>query len=394
MRDQTVGEVAARRHLEARLLEVFARWGYREVATPTLEYLDTLVHGAGPGIGDRLMKLVDSGGEVLTLRPEMTVPLARFAATRLLPAGPQPWRLAYIAGVFRGQDRGSGRLREFTQAGIELIGDGGLHADAEVIALAAECMHAAQVSGAVISVGHAGYLRGILATLPETVAEPARDLLYRRAFADLSGLLPAGRALDALRMLPTLRGPDSLQRARPLATTAESRHALDALAAVLDAVSAYGQPVRIDVDLGLIRDFEYYSGTVFEAHGPRASMPLLGGGRYDGLLARFGHRAPATGFAIGLEPVLEAAATPGHARKTAALRYAPDAYRKAVRVAARLRDAGMAVVVLPEGVEAGESACTIAVTARELVVWFEDRQTPTTVDDVVDAVQAVLEASG
>ncbi|HWP29651.1 MAG TPA: ATP phosphoribosyltransferase regulatory subunit, partial [Chloroflexota bacterium] len=93
MRDQGPEEVAARRRLEERLLELFARWGYREAATPTLEYLETLLRGAGPGVGDRVLKLVDAGGEVLALRPEMTVPLARFAAARLLPAGRTPLRL-------------------------------------------------------------------------------------------------------------------------------------------------------------------------------------------------------------------------------------------------------------------------------------------------------------
>lgn len=394
MRDQTAGEAAARRRLETGLLEVFVRWGYEEVITPTLEYLDTLLHGAGPGLGDRLIKMVDSGGEVLALRPEMTVPLARFAATRLLSAGHRTLRLAYLAAVFRGQERGSGRLREFTQAGVELIGVGGLHADVEVIALAAEALRAAHADGAAISVGHAGFLRGILGTLPEPAAAAARDLLYRRAFADLASLLPAGPVLDALRLLPTLRGPDALDRARMLAITAESHAALDALHQVLDGVRAYDQAASVEVDLGLIRDFDYYSGVVFEAHGPRTGMPLLGGGRYDGLLARFGHEAPATGFAIGLEPVMEMTSMRVVRRPVVALSFAAGAYRRAARIAVRLRGVGLAVVMIPEGADSGEPSCMVDVGDEDLVVRRGDRAVAAQADDVTRAVQSALEADG
>jgi ATP phosphoribosyltransferase regulatory subunit len=387
MPDQTADHVAARRHLEGRLLHLFAAWGYTEVATPTLEYLDTLLHGAGPGVADRLLKMVDSGGEILTLRPEMTVPLARFAATRLLPAGRGPLRLAYMAPVFRGQERGSGQLREFTQAGVELIGEGGLAADAEVIALAAEALRVAGVAGASISVGHAGFLRGLLASLPDRIAEAARDLLYRRAFAELHRLVPPGPSLEALRRLPTLRGPDALERARPLAVTEESRAALGALRVVLDRVAAHQPAVRVDLDLGLIRDFDYYSGVVFEAHGPRAGWPLLGGGRYDDLLARFGQPAPATGFAIGIERLLEVTAARPSPRRVVAVAYHGDAYGDAVQVAARLRGAGLAAVVAADAA-AGDYAGVVTVLPDGLRVEIGGCRATVTLDRLVQTVQA------
>jgi ATP phosphoribosyltransferase regulatory subunit len=390
MRDQTADEVAARRRIETKLLEVFRRWGYEEIATPTLEYLDTLVHGAGPGVGDRLLKLVDAGGEVLTLRPEMTVPLARFAATRLLPARRWPLRLAYAATVFRGQERGSGRLREFTQAGVELVGDGGLHADIEVIALAGDALRAAGMPGASISVGHAGFLRGVLATLPDDAADTARDLLYRRAFAELGRLIPAGPALSMLRVLPTLRGPGALERARPLATARESQEALDVLAEVLEGVAVHSLAVRVEVDLGLIRDFDYYSGVVFEAHGPRAGMALLGGGRYDTLLARFGQAAPATGFAVGVEHVLEATAPRDGRPRPIAVLFASAAYALAARAAASLREAGFVVVLTAEDVDIGEVAATVRVTGDGLLVRAGSREVAVTPGDVVEVVGAAV----
>ena len=93
LRDVLPQEAAQRSRVIVQLREEFRRWGYREVATATLEYLDTFVHGAGPSIQDQLFKIVDSGGDLLALRPDMTLPIARMAATRLLPGAATPLRL-------------------------------------------------------------------------------------------------------------------------------------------------------------------------------------------------------------------------------------------------------------------------------------------------------------
>lgn len=394
MRDQSAAEVANRRRLEGRLLALFARWGYVEVATPTLEFYETFLRGAGPGIGDRLLKLVDNGGEVLAMRLEMTVPLARLAATRLLPAGRVPVRLSYVAPVFRGQERGSGRQREFIQAGVELIGAAGPRADAEVIALAAEALKVAGVAGAVIGVGHTGFLRGVMSTLPEAAVDVTRDLLYRKAFADLDATALPGQARELLRVLPTLRGAGALGRAAGLVTNGEGRAALEALGRILEAVEVHAPEVQVEVDLGLIRDFDYYSGVVFEAHGPHSGLPLLGGGRYDDLLAGFGHPAPATGFALGVERILEVAAEADGCAAPIVVAYAGDCYSKAVAVAARLREAGMPTVVDPVGnAPAAEEALCIAVVAgRGLRVLCGSREEEATGETVVEAVRAVMAA--
>ena len=396
MRDHTSEDVGARRRLEARIHDVFARWGYAEVATPTLEYLETFLRAAGPTFADRLMKLVDSGGEVLALRPEMTVPIARLAATRLLPAGTSPLRVSYIATVFRGQDAGSGRLREFIQAGAELIGDGSVHADIEVITLAAEALQTARPQQPSISVSHAGFLRGILAMLPEEDADTVRDVLYRRAFADLDRVVPAGAARDALRMVPTLRGPRALERAAPLAVSGESRAALELLRTVLDGVGAHDLAVRVEVDLGLIRDFDYYSGIVLEAHAGGVGQPLLGGGRYDGLLARFGHAAPATGFALSVERLLEAGTVEDLGRATIVMRYALGAYRRAVRAAGILRDAGLGVAIVPAGASDGvdRPGCTVTIGEDAFGVSTNGERGAAHSRDLVDRVRSALEADG
>jgi ATP phosphoribosyltransferase regulatory subunit len=278
---------------------------------------------------------------------------------------------------------------------VELIGEAGVDADVEVIALAAEALLTAGLDRPAISVGHAGFLRGILSTLSEASAEAARDLLYRKAFAELESVIAPGPVLEALRLLPSLRGPDALDRAQPLAMTADSRAALDVLRVVLDGVGAHAQPVGVEVNLGLIRDFEYYSGIVFEAHAPRGGMPLLGGGRYDDLLARFGHPAPATGFAIGLEErVLTAVADKARLRPAVVARYTPGQYRGAVQIAVQLRRVGLAAVVAsvdsPPG--SGPAVCAVTVTPNGFVVESDGRTQLATAEEVLDAVRSAMGA--
>jgi ATP phosphoribosyltransferase regulatory subunit len=373
MRDLVAADVAQRRRVESRLIDTFTRWGYAEVATPTLEYLDTLVHGTGPAAGDRLLKLVDSGGEVLALRPEMTVPIARLAATRLLPAaGAGPLRLSYLCSVFRGQERGSGMAREFRQAGVELLGDASAYADAEMIGLAGSALRAAGIAEPTIAVGHAGFLRGVLAGLPSAASDAVRDLLYRRAFADLESELPAGPELAVLQLLPTLRGHDAIARARAMTAGGESRVALDALDAVIALARRYDGGVRIEVDLAQIRDFDYYTGVIFEAHAPRSGVPLLGGGRYDNLLERFGHAAPATGFAIGVEYVLEAQQGAAAEPVPVVVVFEPDRHAGAVRAATRLRDAGIAVIMAAAAARPRAEACVITADAGDRFVVRAD----------------------
>src|SRR5438128_4166419 len=120
-RDLGPAEAERRSALASRLREQFARWGYREVVTPTLEFLETIVHGTGPGIEDQLVKVID-GAAVLALRPEMTVPIARLAAMRPLRRAAGPLRLCYVAPVFRSPGRGLGLVREFAPVGVGLRG--------------------------------------------------------------------------------------------------------------------------------------------------------------------------------------------------------------------------------------------------------------------------------
>ncbi|MCS7234748.1 MAG: ATP phosphoribosyltransferase regulatory subunit [Armatimonadota bacterium] len=343
LRDWAPEELAALRAVEGRLRRSFEAWGYQEVATPALEYLDTWSRGMGSRRPASLFVVVDRTGELLALRPEMTVPVARFVATR--------WRggvarLYYVGSVFRG-DPGRGNSREFPQAGAERVGDGGPDADAEVVALAVEALQQAGVRAVRVGLGHAGFLRALLDAAGLGDGGPvAQEALYRRDFVTLSSLLDTAPA-DVRRVvldLPSLRGAEALGRARALGV---GREALEELEAVVEALRPYGVDGAVEVDLGIIRDFDYYTGLVLEAYAAGSGAPLLGGGRYDQLLERFGSPQPAVGFAVHVERVLAAcgqAAAPAPALQVA---YDAPSRHRALAWAQRARAAGLRVAAGP-----------------------------------------------
>jgi ATP phosphoribosyltransferase regulatory subunit len=357
-RDWLALETSRAHAVAAGVLGAMRRWGYREVITPTLEYLEVLVRGEGAGAADRLFKIIDRGGEILALRPEMTTPVARLVTTRLRHA-PLPLRLSYAGQVFRGRETGSGRLR----VGCELIGSSTLDADAEIVALAAEALAATGAPDGSLSLGHVGYLRGIMAgfDLSNEDAAGVQSLLYQKDFVGLRALLerhgiPSDR-MAALMSLPTLRGEGALDEAQRMASTPEGRRAVEELRGLTGMLRAYGVGESVTVDLSIIRDFEYYTGIVFEGHTAALGVPLLGGGRYDRLLERFGWPLPATGFAVRIERVLAADADhESEWEPDVMLVHDAGCRDAALRCAQGLRAAGLVVTVDVLGRSWGEVA--------------------------------------
>ncbi|MGZ4032997.1 MAG: ATP phosphoribosyltransferase regulatory subunit, partial [Tumebacillaceae bacterium] len=131
VRDVLPPLAARKREVEKSIAKVFSRWGYEEIVTPTFEYADTFLNGAFRSDEDNMFKFIERSGRTVVLRPDMTAPIARVVSS-LLKEQPLPIRLSYDASIFRTQDSTAGRDAEFTQAGVELIGDATPDADAEV----------------------------------------------------------------------------------------------------------------------------------------------------------------------------------------------------------------------------------------------------------------------
>jgi ATP phosphoribosyltransferase regulatory subunit len=307
-RDVLPDEMRELRRLHLALIGVFEERGYGEVATPAIEYDEVLARGDGR-TADTAYRFFDGSGDLLALRSDMTVPIARLIATRYAKAE-MPLRLCYLANAYRAVRPQRGQMREFAQAGVELIGAPAPDGTAEVVEVLEAALDAAGLERAVIGLGDADLYRQLLAEFG--VDGEARDsILARLAAHDLVGLETELSELQGVSddqvatcvALSQLRGgKEVLEEARALGGTAVER-ATARLGETLEALEARGVAQRVQIDLGLLRDLGYYSGAILEVYDPALGHVLGGGGRYDGLLKRFGIDQPAAGFALYMERV-------------------------------------------------------------------------------------------
>ncbi len=318
-RDVLPDEMRELRRLHRALIDVFEARGYGEVSTPAIEYDEVLARGDGRTAGSAY-RFFDGSGELLALRSDMTVPIARLVASRYAAAEP-PLRFCYLANAFRAVRPQRGQMREFVQAGVELIGAPAPQGTAEVVEVLEAALDAAGLDRAVIGLGDADLYRQLLAELG--VDEAAREaILGRLAVHDLVGLelelSQAGIGDEQVQTCLTLSqlrgGREVLDQARELGGEAVAR-ATARLGETYAALAERGAAGRVQVDLGLLRDLGYYSGAILEVYDPALGYVLGGGGRYDGLLRRFGLDLPAAGFALYLERVHIAQAEEGSRRR-------------------------------------------------------------------------------
>jgi ATP phosphoribosyltransferase regulatory subunit len=347
-------EAAQRRAVEAKLLSVFQRWGFREIITPTFEYSEVFEQPAGEDADDQIFKFVDrQTGRLLALRVDITPQVARLVATTLRHA-PLPLRLAYSETVFRYHEPRAGRQREFKQIGVELIGLDRPEADAEMIAMAVEGCQAIGLTEFQIDVGQVEVVRGLLNTLqpPPPVRSRLVSAIHRKDSLELEQLLrgiPAEPGVkEAILALPRLYGrKEILDLTASLAFPPASRAALENLAEVVTILENYGLAEHVILDLAEAHAFEYYTGVVFGAFARGLGYQLSSGGRYDHLISQFGYPCPATGFTFDLERVMAALEVAQALPKVSGpdvllIDFSPDK-STAHRLARLLRDRGLAV---------------------------------------------------
>lgn len=374
-RDFLPKEAATKRAVEQSIAKLFASFGYEEVVTPTMEYLETLTTSSGRTQEPHLFKMFDRNNHTLALRHEMTTPIARLAVSRLKDA-PLPLKLSYLTSVFRFRSNQPGRQCEFHQAGVELLGVSNAFADAEIISLAAQALSVAGLNDFAICLGQADFAAGLMETLPHDVQAQIKSAIERHDIVTLNNL----DIDDALKKIPTLQGgQEILSEARTLADNDRSRRALDNLTEIYRLLEVYGVAEKISFDLGLIRDFGYYTGMVFEAYAPGVGYSLAGGGRYDRMLEDFGAARPATGFALGIERILDARNFQGVAENSRAkdfyVSYAAGHEADAIRKAAELRAAGKVVEVslTPQTKVAAEKSCVEKFCMEFIYLATEDK---------------------
>jgi ATP phosphoribosyltransferase regulatory subunit len=293
-RDVLPDEMRELRAITSALHGVFEGAGYGELYTPAIEYESVERMAGGHGV---YRMFDETTGEMLALRSDMTVPIARVVGTRYATADP-PLRFCYFAHAYRAVRPQRGQPREFLQAGIELVGSPAPEGTAEALTVLCRSLDAAGLRAYRVGVGDASLFPALLAGLdvPEEVrARMLRELVER----DYVGLEHEAQELgvrdEVLRVAQLRGGPEVLEGSPgPVADACEGLRAVHAL---LDPDVA----ARVIFDLGLLRDLDYYTGAVFEVYDPALGAPLGGGGRYDDLLGRFGRPLPAVGFALGID---------------------------------------------------------------------------------------------
>ena len=317
-RDFSAEEATLREEIIFNVQQLFAKSGYTPIETPTLEIMDVLE--AGGHVPASPFKLFDSQGELLAMRPDVTMQVARMCSTRYAGCT-APLRFRYTQRVFREADtRLQAVTREMTQIGIECIGQKGAAADAEVIGLMTEALIAAGVPDFKLALATVGVLRALLAASQGTPAWQKSILQAYHAsnFVDLDALTESesaqfaasGARADvarAIRLLARIRGgQEAIAAARLLVEPLKCADGLDEFEQTYALLCARGLRERIMIDFSVMSSFDYYTGVVFEAYAPQIGTSLGSGGRYDHMLAAYGQDRPAAGFAFYLEQVMTA----------------------------------------------------------------------------------------
>lgn len=350
--------------LRRRLLDRFRSYGYEMVMPPLLEYIESLLTGAGSDLNLRTFKLVDQlSGRTLGLRADMTPQVARIDAHLLNRQGVT--RLCYAGNVLHTRPRGLHATREQIQIGAEIYGHGGLEADVEIQQLMLDALRLAGLAKVRLDLCHAGVLAALMDGQPAVTAlgETLYEALAGKDVPQLAELTASLEPVtrDALRALPMLYGDASVlaeARAR-LPQRPEIGRALDDL----EFLAGQVEGAEVMIDLADLRGYAYHSGVMFSAYVDGVPNAVARGGRYDQIGQAYGRARAATGFSLDLREV--ARVSPVEARSSAIL--APWQHGDALRASvAALRDAGEVVIQALPGHEhdLDEFACDRVLVER------------------------------
>ncbi|GAA0352464.1 ATP phosphoribosyltransferase regulatory subunit [Bacillus horti] len=351
MRDILPTDVERKEEVLLRIQKVIKRWGYERIETPTLEFYDT-VGGVSATLEQKLFKLLDRSGRSLVLRPDMTTPIARVVGS-LLKEQAFPLRLAYQGNVFRAQENEAGKNAEFPEVGVELIGEVAPDADAEVLVLAIESLRAAGVEKFQIAIGHVGFLHSLLALYFEDgEQQELKRHLYQKNYVGFQQLvvdsaLAEGDKEKVLALLKLQGGAEILETLKQLELPNPLKKSIYELEELWAVLKLYGITEHILLDLSLLKEMDYYTGILFEGYAHSLGFPICDGGRYDQLLEGFGRPAPAIGFSLKLDRVIEVVGSSltqkGCKEKPIRILYGEAERRKAIELAARHRAEGRIV---------------------------------------------------
>jgi ATP phosphoribosyltransferase regulatory subunit len=349
MRD-TLPELYEKKHRVRTLMEdTIKLWGCQFIETPTLEYYETV--GAASAIHDaQLFRLLDKDGHTLVLRPDMTAPIARVAASRLLQDD-MPLRLAYSANVFRAQQREGGRPAEFEQIGVECLNDETVSCDGEVISLLISSLKKAGLSEFQVSIGHIGFAQKLFLQILGTDerSDALKRFLYEKNYVGYREHVNSLSlsSIDKQRLLQFLDlrgGVEIIGTALDLIENEKGKQAILQLKELWDCLNDYGVQDQVKFDLTIVSHMSYYSGILFEVYAGNVGFPIGNGGRYS-LIEKFGKNASATGFGVHLDRLLEALGNYDIENTVTCIVFSQERRKEAFQLAGKLHEQGKQTVL-------------------------------------------------
>lgn len=298
--------------LEKKLKKVLHLYGYHDIQTPIFEFFEVFGKETGTAPTKELYKFFDREGNILVLRPDITPSIARVAAT-MFQTEHFPIRLCYVGNTFINRTSYQGRLHENTQLGAELIGEDSVEADAEMIAMAVDCLKEAGLEEFQINIGNVDFFESLIgdANLDKEEELRLRELISNRNYFGVEELLEQAQVKRttkaAFHVLPELTGGvEILKDAKVIALNARALEAVKRLEALYQILISYGVEKYITFDLSMSGAYGYYTGIIFRAYTYGTGDAIVKGGRYDKLLGKFGEDAPSIGFVIVVDELLNA----------------------------------------------------------------------------------------
>ena len=312
VRDIYGKEYARKLSIEKTLHSLIAGYGYEDIQTPTFEYFDVFSKEIGTIPSKELYKFFDKEGNTLALRPDFTPSMARCAAKYFMEEK-HPIRFAYQGNTFINTSNLQGKLKEITQMGAELINDPSVEADGEIIALIVESLKAVGLKEFQVSIGMVEYFKGLCqeAGLDEETEMDLRACISGKNFFAAQELLMERNVSDPyreilLKVADLFNSMTSFEDAKKLVNNERSLSAIERLEKLDAVLKLYGVADYVSYDLGMLSKYNYYTGVIFKAYTYGVGNAIITGGRYNTLLSRFGKDAPAVGFAIVIDDLMEA----------------------------------------------------------------------------------------
>lgn len=341
MKDKVIGNIN----------RVFKSFGYRQILTPTFEYYDLFNEAEGTIDKEEMFKFIDRNGQILVLRPDVTIPIARMGLS-LYKNKKESLKFSYSTSVYRMK----GKKAEFIQSGVEFLGEKGIDADGEVIAISIKSLLDCGFKDFKIDIGEASYFKSLIeeTTLSKVELNEIKKYIVDKNFTGLEFYIDSLNIEEKIKSsilnLPSLYGnvEKVVVRAKKLSINEKMDKAIDNLLKIYNVLKEYGYEKYVLADLGLVSHINYYTGIVFKGYVIGYGREVLGGGRYDNLTKSYGEYMPSTGFGMNIDALVEAMklnslCNGNNIKMDYKIIYKDGKRKEAIKIASTLRERGYTV---------------------------------------------------